>query len=85
VIDAQIAAHGVDENELALAPGAVLDALLPLGGGKLGKLGVDLVGRGLGRYGRWECDRGSSHENKKRQWFHVADPLRLFSQQWHKP
>jgi hypothetical protein len=67
VIDAQIAAHGVDENELALAPGAVLDALLPLGGGKLGNLGVDLVGRGLGSGSRRTRQRSTSRKNENRQ------------------
>src|SRR5262245_61133876 len=64
VIDTQSPAHGVDENELALTPGAVLDAFLPLDGGKLGELGIDLVGRGLGscRLRRGQC--GASRENK---------------------
>ena len=46
VIGTEIAAHGVDEDELALLARAVLDALLALGGGKFGEVGVEFFGRG---------------------------------------
>src|SRR5262249_37595190 len=93
MIDAQVAAHGVDEHELAFAAGAPLESVLTLGAGKAGELGIDLLGRGLGRRGlgsggRWQRDSSESREsraNKKPQWIHVAHPSRLFSQQWHKP
>src|SRR5215467_1824149 len=85
VVDAQVAAHGMDEGELALAAGAIFESFLALGGGNLGELGVDLLRRGLGRGDRRECERSDGCEDKKRQWFHVAHPSHLFSQQWHKP
>ena len=44
MVDAQVAAHGVDEGELALVAGAVFEALLAFGGGKPGELGVYLLG-----------------------------------------
>src|SRR5262249_23070909 len=46
VVGREIAAHGVDEDELALLASALLDTLLALGGGKLGEVGVELFGRG---------------------------------------
>ena len=45
MVDAQAAAHGVDEDEPALFAGAVLEALLPFGRRQGSKLFVDFLGR----------------------------------------
>src|SRR5215204_4529990 len=77
VIDAEIAAHGVDENELAFLAGALLDALLPFGGRQFGKISVNFFGcRGL-RQGTWRLPRCSSKERQTpdRQTYHPRSPL----------
>ena len=70
VIDAEIAAHGVDEDELAFLAGAVFDALLALGGRQLGEFGVDLLDRGLGARARHRPD-GENRQTDNRQTLHV--------------
>src|SRR5213079_3099767 len=72
------AAHGVDEDELALLAGAVLELLHALGGGELCEVGVELVDRrGLGDCARQAVKQyGKRRETRSRRSFHVAHLLR---------